>query len=261
MPFADLKGTRIAYVDSGPETAIRGTAVLSHSLFMNKAMMAELADHLRQSGFRTVAYDHPSQGASAPVSRADLSLDRLTETAATFIESLAVAPVHFIGNSLGGMVALRLGTRRRDLVHTITALGSSAEEEHSLPEFRPLVDHLGLPGGVRERLGELMHIMFGDRSLAEAASNPIIGQWKSYMGALPTSISAAAAAVITRDRIIEGFEQNGSVPVLAIGGTDDHAYPPLISVDHIVAATNGTGAVIDGAGHSWPSRPPHAWLR
>jgi 3-oxoadipate enol-lactonase len=155
--------------------------------------------------------------------------------------------VHVLGNSMGGFVALRLAARHPGLVRSAVAMGSSAEQEHSLEQFAPLVEHMQAHG-TGEVIDTLMHIMFGDTTLA-AADHPARDRWRQYMLALPPSIGDAAHEVIHRKRIVEEL-RSVSLPVLAIAGAEDHAYPPPISSENIAEATGGRHVTVEGAGHS-----------
>lgn len=55
--------------------------------------------------------------------------------------------------------------------------------------------------------------------------------------------------MIHRSRIYEEL-QGVSVPVLAIAGDEDHAYPQPIAGSNIAAATQGLHETVSPAGHS-----------
>lgn len=245
MEFAPIDGARIAYSDSGPRDA--EVFLLSHSLFFDRRMFDPLVRRLNDAGYRTVAFDHRGQGESSPAAtRDELSMDHLTEDAAALIGALGIGPVHAVGNSMGGFVTLRLAARHPDLVRTVAALGSSCEEEHKLAEFAPLVEILGQQGGAPV-IDVLMHIMFGDASLA--AGGPVVEEWRKRMAALGPSIGDCAHQVIHRRRILEELA-GCATPVLAVAGAEDHAYPQPISGRNIAAASGGRDVTVPAAGHS-----------
>ncbi|MRK00198.1 MULTISPECIES: alpha/beta fold hydrolase [Aeromicrobium] len=244
MQTVQVNGAELAYTDSGPTDGV--PVLLSHSLFFDHSMFDDLRDKLVEAGHRVVAYDHRGQGASSPGTRDELAVDALTDDAAALIRALDLAPVHAVGNSLGGFVALRLAARHPDLLLSAAALGSSAEEEHQLEAFAPLVDLLCEVGGA-EHVDTLLHIMFGDTSLAE--QTPAVEHWRTSMAALGPSIGDAAWQVIHRGRIVEELA-DCRVPVLAIAGSEDHAYPPPISDINIAEAAAGSYRTVSAAGHS-----------
>lgn len=245
MQFAPIDGARLAYTDSGPRDA--EVFLLSHSLFFDQRMFDPLVARLNEAGYRTIAYDHRGQGQSSPAaSRDELSMDNLTEDAAALIGALDCGPVHAVGNSMGGFVTLRLAARHPDLVRTVAALGASCEEEHRLAEFAPLVETLGEHGGAPV-IDALMHIMFGDASLADGGV--VVEEWRERMTALGPTIGDCAHQVIHRTRILEELA-DCPVPVLAVAGAEDHAYPQPISGRNIAEASGGRDVTVAAAGHS-----------
>jgi 3-oxoadipate enol-lactonase len=253
MKHIEVNGARIAYSDAGPTD---GEAVLlSHSLFFDHTMFDPLGALLNAAGFRTIAYDHRGQGASSPGTLDELSMDALAEDAAAVIHALDLGPVHVVGNSMGGFVALRLAVRHPELVRTAAALGSSAEEEYKRDEFAPLVEGLGGPGGAAASVETLLYIMFGDTALANGG--PVLDHWRASMSDLGPSIRDAAYQVIHRTRILEELK-GVAVPVLAIAGDEDHVYPQPISGINIADASGGTETTIAAAGHSVALEQPAA---
>lgn len=244
MEKATVNGTELAYVESGPRGGV--PIVFSHSLFFDHRMFDAVSTHFSQAGYRVVGYDHRNQGASGPAPRERLDMDTLAEDAAALIEHLGLGRCHFVGNSLGGFVAVRLAARRPELLLSATALGSSAEEEHRLAEFAPLVDQL-TAHGTANLLDTLMYIMFGDTSLARRPE--LCAYWRDFMSRLSPAIGDSAHGVIHRSRMIEELA-GCRVPVLAIAGSEDHAYPQPISGRHIAAASGGREVTVAGAGHS-----------
>lgn len=246
IQYVEANGARLAYRDAGP--ADGQVFVLSHSLFFDSSMFDALAGRLNEAGFRTVAFDHRGQGHSSVATRIEeLSMDSLTEDAAALIRALRLGPVHAVGNSMGGFVTLRLAARHPDLVRTVSALGSSCEQEHKLAEFAPLVESLGEVGGAARAIDTLLHIMFGDASLASGGA--MVDTWRASMAALEPSIRDCAWQVIHRADIAAELE-GCTVPVLAIAGDQDHAYPQPISGRNIAEACGGRDETVADAGHS-----------
>lgn len=252
MEHVEVNGTRLAYVDAGPKDG--EVVLLSHSLFFDQSMFEPLTALLNEAGYRTVTYDHRGQGDSAAAAgREELSMENLTADAAALIQALGIGPVHAVGNSMGGFVTLRLGARHPELVRTVAALGASSEEEYKLEEFAPLVETLGQNGGAPV-VDVLLYIMFGDASLG--AGGPVVEHWREKMAALGPSIGDAAHQVIHRTRIVEELA-GCPVPVLAIAGEQDHAYPQPISGANIAQASGGRDETVPGAGHSVALEKPH----
>lgn len=252
MPIVSVNGTALAYTESGPASG--PPVVFSHSLFFDHTMFDDLAAFFSNRGFHVVAYDHRNQGRSASDTRDHLDMDTLTEDAAGLIEHLQLGPCHFVGNSLGGFVALRLAVRRPDLLLTACALGSSAEPDAHTDEYQALLDIFEVNGS-EVIIEVLMRTMFGDTTLA--CRPELCARWREFMLQLPPSISESVYCVIHRPGIIDELA-DCRIPVLAIAGSEDHTYPQPISGQTIAAATGGRGITIEGAGHSVAVERPDA---
>ena len=96
------------------------------------------------------ALDLGGMGYSPPPRDGDMSPAGHARGVAEFIESLATAPVHLFGNSLGGAVALQLAARRPDLIRSLTLVSPA------LPSLFATKSNFHLPviavPGVGERL-------------------------------------------------------------------------------------------------------------
>jgi pimeloyl-ACP methyl ester carboxylesterase len=90
-------------------------------------LMAELAPD-----FDCAAVDLPGSGLSAPPSRrSGYSIRSLAASVVRLIEALGRGPVHLVGNSMGGAVAVRAAAGRPDLIKTLTLVSPA------LPDRRP----------------------------------------------------------------------------------------------------------------------------
>jgi pimeloyl-ACP methyl ester carboxylesterase len=70
-----------------------------------------------------LAYDHRGQGSSPTGGiRYAIDVERVYQGAVALIESLAAAPCHWVGQSLGSYVGMRLAARRPDLVRSLVLL-------------------------------------------------------------------------------------------------------------------------------------------
>lgn len=245
MPTLSVNGTTLAYDDVGPRDAT--ALVFSHSLFFDRTMFRHQVERFSRE-YRVITYDHRGQGGSAPSAAASLDMETLSEDAAALIEALGAGPCHIVGNSLGGFVALRLAARRPDLVRSAAALGSSAEEEHKTAEFDPLVQELRA-NGTRNVVDAVMYVMLGDATLADPEKKELREHWRTYIERLPPSIGDAAHAVVHRESVLDELSR-ARVPVLAVAGEEDHAYPPPLSERIAETAPDGRCAVVPRAGHS-----------
>ncbi|MCY9787427.1 hypothetical protein KIK06_26450 [Nocardiopsis sp. EMB25] len=111
---------------------------------------------------------------------------------------------------------------------------------------------LGEHGGA-PRVDTLMHIVFGDATLA--AGGPVVERRRERTVALGPSIGDCAHQVIHRTRVHEELADR-PVPVPAVAGAENHAYPQPVSGRDIAAASGGREETVAGAGHSVAPEPP-----
>lgn len=251
MPEIQVNDTTIHYQRSGRQGGPR--LLLSHSLFFDLSMFEPLIDRLKDH-FDILAYDHRGQGRSGRAGKLDM--DNLTRDAAGLIDVLKFGPCLVAGNSMGGFVALRLAARYPQLVSGCIVMGSSADLEHKLAEFEPLVEDLGR-NGPAPHIDTLMYIMFGERIFADPASEALLTHWRTRMLALDTSIGEAARGVIHRQSVLPEIALL-EVPLLVLAGEQDHAYSVALSQQIVEVSGHGDMYVIPGAGHSVALEAPDA---
>lgn len=94
-----------------------GLVVLIHGLARTQASMRVMSIRLQRAGFRTAFAQYDSRR---------MRVDDAVATVAAQIERMdRHGPLHLVGHSLGGVVALRVKTGRPDLhVHRVVQLGS-----------------------------------------------------------------------------------------------------------------------------------------
>jgi pimeloyl-ACP methyl ester carboxylesterase len=135
------------------------TAVYVHGLGGSATNWTDLAAQL--SPFADgVAVDLPGFGFSEPPPDFDFSLDAHAGVVADYLAGLDTGPVHLLGNSMGGAVALLVAARRPELVRTLTLISPAMPDRRVNPNrlsdplmalaYFPLVGR-----GVRRRMAAL----------------------------------------------------------------------------------------------------------
>lgn len=79
--------------------ADRECVVLVHGLWVHGIAMALMRRRIERGGYRALAYSYPS---------VRLTLTENAERLARYCRELAVARLHFVGHSLGGLIILRM---------------------------------------------------------------------------------------------------------------------------------------------------------
>jgi pimeloyl-ACP methyl ester carboxylesterase len=107
-------GATIHYTDTRPpgDRPEAATLFFGHGLLFSAWMFHHQIAALRGQ-FRCVAIDWRGHGESW-ASESGYDMDTLTDDALALIGLLGVAPVHYVGLSMGGFVGLRIAARRAE---------------------------------------------------------------------------------------------------------------------------------------------------
>ena len=201
MPYAQINGAKFHYLDEG---AGADTVVFSHGLLMSADMFAAQVEALKGS-YRCIAFDHRGQGKSA-VTESGYDMETLAEDAAGLIESLGVAPCHFVGLSMGGFVGMRLAARRPELLRSLTLIETSAEPEDkaNVPRYR-LLNFIARWFGLRLVVSQVMPIMFGQTFLNDPDRRQEKALWRERLAANDRiGITRAVKGVVEPRRCCRG---------------------------------------------------------
>jgi pimeloyl-ACP methyl ester carboxylesterase len=106
-------------------------ALLVHGLGGSANNWTDLAGLLR-SRLDVEAIDLPGHGQSGPAPDRDYSQRALTRTVIGYLETSGRGPVHLVGNSMGGAIALSVASRRPDLVRTLSLVSPAVPDVRRL---------------------------------------------------------------------------------------------------------------------------------
>jgi len=101
------------------------TILLIHGFLGSHFSWRNQVGPLSGAGFRVIAVDLPGFGESHQPWEADHSHTALADACAALVRQLAAGPVHAVGHSMGGRVALWLALRHRELVQSLTLVDPS----------------------------------------------------------------------------------------------------------------------------------------
>ena len=116
-------GFMTACLEAGPRDA--PVVMLSHSHFSSHAMWRPQCQALA-TGYRIVAYDLRGHGAS-DMPEGPCSLDDLAGDALALMDALDLDRVHFVGLSLGGMIAMTLALRAPERLRSLLLCDTAAQ--------------------------------------------------------------------------------------------------------------------------------------
>src|SRR4051812_26263786 len=100
------------------------TVVLAHALGCDLSMWDETVRELAR-GFTVLRYDHRGHGRSETVP-GPFRIEDLADDAGELIRREAGGAVHFVGLSMGGMVAQQVAVRHPELVKSVVVANSSS---------------------------------------------------------------------------------------------------------------------------------------
>src|SRR5262249_10667082 len=165
MPIMNVNAAELYVEDTG---AGAETIVFSHGLLWSGRMYDAQVAHLK-ARYRCVTYDHRGQGQSPP-SPTPYDMETLAADATALIGLLGVAPVHFVGLSMGGFVGMRLAIRQPALLRSLILIETAADAEPraNVPKYRAM-SWVTRILGYRPVLGSVMKIMFGPPFLRDGA--------------------------------------------------------------------------------------------
>lgn len=254
MATIEIGGAALHYEDSGGDEPV---LLFSHGLLWSTALYRHQVAHFR-GRFRCVAYDHRGQGRSAVPAMRSIDMETLYRDAVALIEKLGLAPVHFVGLSMGGFVGQRLAARRPDLVRSLILLETSADPEPpgAARRYKMMATVVRVLG-VRPVAGRVMPIMFGRTFLADPARAAEREEWRRQLLANRRDIWRAVNGVCERAGVHHELARVRA-PTLVVVGDEDVA-TPLSRAERIHGAIAGSQLVrIPGAGHTSTVEQPAA---
>jgi 3-oxoadipate enol-lactonase len=218
MAFIKVNNANIYYEEHGEG---RETIVFAHSMLFNLRMFDEQVAALKSS-YRCVLFDFRGQGQSE-VTREGYDLDNLAVDTMELIRALDCQPCHFVGFSMGGMVALRIAARNPELIRSLVLIDTSSEPE---PRKGYLRNKAML--GVTRSLGpkpianKVISMFFGPAFLHDPERNLLRKTWKAHFLANDRiGVVRAVRGALSRPGITSEI-RHIKAPALILWGDQDH---------------------------------------
>lgn len=207
-------------------------------------------------GLRTLAWDMPGYGQSAPLP--EMTFTELGLTLDTLLNAAGIRDVHLVGHSMGGMVALEYAATHPDRMASLVLSATSAAFGTSDGDWQKRF--------VAARLAPLE----AGRSMADLAPGLVAGMIgedpdpagitlaESVMAAVPEATYRAAIACLV------GFDKRAAlpaiqVPTLLISGERDAVAPPAMMERMAGRMPSARHLTIDKAGHLLNLEKPAAF--
>ena len=236
------------------------TVFFGHGLLFSGWMFEPQIAALRDS-YRCVAIDWRGQGSSSAV-RDGYDMDTLAADATALIEHLNLAPVHYVGLSMGGFVGQRIAARKPHLVRSLTLLDTSAgpEDPDSASQFK-LLSFIYWIVGIKPLRKKVLPLMFGPVFLADPANAALIAEWERRLARCKRAGTGRAVRGVADRAAVDAEIPSITAPTLVLVGADDAATP--VRKSETIAATipGARLEVIPDCGHSSSLEQPAAVTR
>ena len=226
----------LAYMEAGEGDPV----VMIHGLGGTKASFLPTVVSLARGGYHAVAIDLPGFGDSHKPLFAPYDAPFMARAAVDFLDARGIKSAHFIGNSLGGRVALELGLAHGERVGKLALLACSLPWKRRPPwaRYLPLLrPELGLiQPAPRPIVEEIVRrsIPNGTSGWAAAGIDEFV---RSYCTPRGRAAFYAAARHILLERSADFWKRLGTLEreALFAWGRHDGLIPPAF-IPHVRAA-------------------------
>jgi pimeloyl-ACP methyl ester carboxylesterase len=254
MPTVRVNGAQLYYEDTGAGgPAALFVPGLAWGTRLFRAQVAALSNR-----YRCVVCEPRGQGRSE-ITKRGYELDNLADDLIGLITLLNLVPVHLVGHSLGGSVAVRVAISRPEFVRSLALLDATADEDPIWERvlFRGLsyaVELFGL--SVVEK--RLMKTMFGQSFLNDPArAGEREEARRQFLSTSRTAIGRAIRGWLRSPAVIDELPRV-KAPTLVIAGAEDAALNPDRSRQTAEAIPRCRFLLLPGCGHSAPIEAPAA---
>lgn len=257
MPTLDLDtGVALHYLRGGRSGGSRPTVVFVNGLTMDTRSWEPLEARLG-ARYPTLRYDCRGQGLSGAPAGPYRPEQHAADLAA-LLDALALDPIHLVGLSNGGLVAMLLAgsaaSSSPTRVRSLTAIDSLARVDAQLRVILRSWKASLVAGGSALRFDVATPWVWGHAYLEDHLDDVL---------AFRDLAAAAEPAVIGRliDGVLDFGDARASLaaysgPLLALVGEDDLLTPPRYSREIVAWAQRGRLVVLEGAGHASPVERP-----
>lgn len=254
-------------------------AVYVHGLSGSATNWTDLAALLATRAAGT-AVDLPGFGLSRPLASRDYSPAGHADALLCFLAGRG-RPVHLLGNSFGGAVALTVAARRPELIRTLTLVSPA------MPDFRPdprrvsdrrlLLSQLPLVGrraraelaamSPRMRAEQVVRLCFGDPSiapehrLAEAAAEFAARARLEWAVEATTLTGKLMVASWLRGESLWSVAARVQAPTLVVWGDKDRLVAPRLARRTAAVIPRARLLMLPGVGHVAQIEAPEAVAR
>lgn len=226
--------------------------VLSHALGCDLTMWDETAAQLAP-GYSVLRYDHRGHGKSEVVP-GRCSIEDMADDAAALIAAQVDGPVHFVGLSMGGMVAQQIAVRHPQLITSIVVANSSSYyDDTARGMWRARIETV-LNQGMAAIADGAIQRWFTPEFRKDAEGAELVARLRKVLEATDPKAYAAACEAVSRIEFC-GTNPRIACPALVIGGLRDEATPMAMAEAICQTISGAELAAIDASHLSAVEKP------
>jgi len=215
MPYIKINKANIYYEEDGTGDV---PIVFGHSMLFNLRMFDDQVNFLK-SGYKCIRFDFRGQGKSE-VTTEGYGLDSLTDDTLKLINALKCGPCHFVGFSMGGMVALRLAVKYPRIIKSLILIDTSSEPQDDMLRNRMLI-WIAKYFGIGILANKVMSMFFGPKFLKDKNRLQLQETWKNYYLANDQAgILRVIKAVVFRKSITHTLKSVQQPAIIMVGEND-----------------------------------------
>ena len=229
------------------------------------------------------AVDLPGFGYSDPSRR--YSIPAFADRLINYLEHADRGPVHLVGNSLGGSIAVHVAGRRPDLIRTLTLISPAMPflDPRRTAQFRVL-PVLALPGAERifnwgmsrmtpeEMAEQVLLACFGDptkvnpqrrtEAIEEVRLRFTVEHYaNAYLGTLRGLVSSFVRAYLPGENSLWRIAARITAPTLVVGGTSDKLVDVRVPAQVARTVPDSRLLTLQGVGHVAQMEDPRTVAR
>lgn len=236
-----------------PGVPERKPVILLHSLFFDATMFATCLPAL--AGDRTIIAPTFRGQRSADLGAHAPTIAQLVDDLVDQLAVLDVGPLHLVGSSMGGYVAMEFIRNHGGRVASLSLSCCTCEREQRPERFEALSQYIA-SGPHPDTASRLAGIMFGKTSVT--APTPVVREWIDRFADTPPEMSAVIDAMFAHpayDDVLARYDG----PALLMAGAEDAAKSPA-DMERIAShLRDGRMKTFDRCGHTPAVEVPEAY--
>jgi pimeloyl-ACP methyl ester carboxylesterase len=228
--------------------------LLLGGLTRDHSIWRKVVPYLRKD-YRIIVLDNRDSGKSTSANH-EYEVSDLAEDVADLISGIHPFPVHIVGHSMGGFMAIHLAAKYPDLVKTVTLCSTAAKQVEAgvqyLRDRIALIDAQSSGEATTANCADIIAVMdklYAPESLLDKAfvEEIITHETSNKYPKSASSFKRQAKACLTHDASTLLDQIN--CPTLIITGEKDKYYTPELAYDLTSKIKSAQAAIIPNAAH------------